>query len=218
MTISGISSNLAPLVQSALDINKQLDDLQRQLGSGQKADTYAGLGPQSGVTVALNAQLSALSGFDDTITNVGTTVSLQQLVLQQIATLGNTAKTATLQPNYTIDSTGQTTAQKTATDQLDQILSLAEYPRRQRLHVLGKRVGPAVGRHRRSYSQRQWRPGRPQTGYRRAQSGGPRSRRARPPGHSGGRRQHRIGPRGRRRLACSGSSSPASVRRSPARR
>ena len=124
MTISGISSNLAPLVQSALDINKQLDDLQRQLGSGQKADTYAGLGPQSGVTVALNAQLSALSGFDDTITNVGTTVSLQQLVLQQIATLGNTAKTATLQPNYTIDSTGQTTAQKTATDQLDQILSL----------------------------------------------------------------------------------------------
>jgi flagellar hook-associated protein 3 FlgL len=124
MTISGISSNLAPLVQSALDINKQLDDLQRQLGSGQKADTYAGLGPQSGVTVALNAQLSALSGFDDTITNVGTTVSLQQLVLQQIATLGNTAKTATLQPNYTIDSTGQTTAQKTATDQLDQILNL----------------------------------------------------------------------------------------------
>ena len=59
MTISGVSSNIAPLIQSALDINKQLDDLQRQLGSGQKADTYAGLGSQSGIAVALNAQLSA---------------------------------------------------------------------------------------------------------------------------------------------------------------
>ena len=44
MTVSGVSSNIAPLIQSALDINKQLDDLQRQLGVGQKSDTYAGLG------------------------------------------------------------------------------------------------------------------------------------------------------------------------------
>jgi flagellin-like hook-associated protein FlgL len=124
MTVSGVSSNISPLIQSAMDINKQLDDLQLQLASGQKSQTFAGLGPQSGVTVALNAQLSALSGFDDTISNVGTTISMQQLVLQQIATLGNTAQTATLQQNYSIDSTGQTTAQKTASDQLNQILSL----------------------------------------------------------------------------------------------
>jgi len=124
MTISGIQSNLAPLMQSVQDINKQLDDLNRQLGSGQKADTYAGLGSQSGVTVALNAQLSALSSYDATITNVGTTVSLQQLVLQQISTLGNTAQTAAMQPSFAVDSTGQTTAQKTAENQFEQIISL----------------------------------------------------------------------------------------------
>ncbi len=124
MTITGISSNMAPLIQSALDINKKLDDLQRQLASGQKADSYAGLGPQSGVTVALNAQLSALGAFDDTISNVGTTVSLQQLVLQQIGTLGSSAKSGAAFPSYSIDSTGQTTAQKTVENQLDQILSL----------------------------------------------------------------------------------------------
>ena len=124
MTISGIQSNLAPLMQSVQDINKQLDDLNRQLGSGEKADTYAGLGSQSGVTVALNAQLSALSSYDDTITNVGTTVSLQQLVLQQISTLGNTAQTAAMQPSFAVDSTGQTTAQKTAENQFEQIISL----------------------------------------------------------------------------------------------
>ena len=124
MTVSGVSSNIAPLIQSALDINKQLDDLQRQLGSGQKSDTYAGLGSQSGIAVALNAQLSAINSFDDTITNVGTTISLQQTVLQQIANIGSTVQAATVQPSFAIDSTGQTTAQKTAQSQLDQILSL----------------------------------------------------------------------------------------------
>ena len=61
MAVSGVTSNIAPLLQAALDINKQLDDLQRQLGSGEKSDTYAGLGPQSGIAVALNAQLAAIS-------------------------------------------------------------------------------------------------------------------------------------------------------------
>ena len=124
MTISGVSANLAPLIQSALDINKKLDDLQTQLGSGQKSTTYAGLGSQSGIAVALSAQLAALSSFDDTMTNAGTTISLQQLVLQQIASIGNTVQSSAGLPNYAIDGTGQTTVQKSAASQLDQVLSL----------------------------------------------------------------------------------------------
>src|ERR1700686_372894 len=122
MTVSGVSSKIAPLIQSALDINKQLDDLQRQLGSGQKADTYAGLGSQSGIAVSLNAQLTAINSFDDTIANVGTTISLQQVVLQQIAKIGNSVQSSTTQANFAIDGTGQTTTQKNAQNQLGQIL------------------------------------------------------------------------------------------------
>jgi flagellar hook-associated protein 3 FlgL len=124
MTISGVTSNIAPLLQATLDINKQLDDLQRQLGSGQKSDTYAGLGSQSGIAVALSAQLAAINGFNDTITNVGTTISMQQAVLQQIASIGSTVQSSTVQSSFSVDSTGQTTSQKTAQSQLDQILSL----------------------------------------------------------------------------------------------
>jgi flagellar hook-associated protein 3 FlgL len=124
MTVSGVTSNIAPLLQATLDINKQLDDLQRQLGSGQKADTYAGLGSQSGIAVALDAQLAAIKGFNDTIANVGTTISLQQAVLQQIGSIGNAVQSATVQSSFAVDSTGQTTSQKTAQSQLDQILSL----------------------------------------------------------------------------------------------
>jgi flagellar hook-associated protein 3 FlgL len=124
MIIAGVASNISPLIQSALNINSQLDDLQRQLSSGEKADTYAGLGSQSGIAVALNAQLSAISSFGDTISNVGTTVSLQQSVLQQISSIGSTVQSAAVQPSFAIDSSGQTTAQKTAQSQLDQVLSL----------------------------------------------------------------------------------------------
>jgi flagellar hook-associated protein 3 FlgL len=123
MTVSSVSSTIAPLLQSTLNINDQLNDLQRQLGTGEKAETYAGLGSQSGITVALNAQLAALSSFGDTITNVGTTISLQQSVLQQIASVGSTVQTAAVQPKFAIDGSGQTTVQKTAQDQLNQVLS-----------------------------------------------------------------------------------------------
>jgi flagellin-like hook-associated protein FlgL len=124
MTVTGVSSSISPLIQSAVNIDNQLTTLQQQLGSGQKSTTYSGLGPQSGVTVALSAQLAALSSYNDTITNVGTTISLQQSVLQQISSLGSSVQTATVQPQFAIDSTGQTTVQKTAQFQLDQILSM----------------------------------------------------------------------------------------------
>jgi len=124
MTVSGVSSNIAPLIQSALDINKQLADLQRQLGSGQKSDTYAGLGSQSGIAVALNAQLSAIKSFNDTMTNAGTSISIQQAALQQIAKIGSTVQSSTTQASFAIDGTGQTTSQKTAQSQLDLVLSL----------------------------------------------------------------------------------------------
>ena len=124
MSVTGVSANLAPLIQSALDINKQLTVLQQQFSTGQKSQTYGGLGAQSGIAVSLNAQLAAMSSYDDTITSVGTTISLQQQVLQQIASVASNVQAATIQqPSFAIDGTGQTTVQKTAQDQLSQILS-----------------------------------------------------------------------------------------------
>ena len=124
MGVTGVSPTLAPLVQSVLDTNTKLATLQQQLSTGQKSETYGGLGAQSGVAIALNAQLAAIASFNDTMTSVGTTVSLQQQVLQQIASVGSTVQAATIQQGqFAIDGTGQTTVQKTAQDQLNQILS-----------------------------------------------------------------------------------------------
>jgi hypothetical protein len=124
MTISGVSSNLSPVIQSVLNIRNQLDDLQRQIGTSEKADTFAGLGPQSGMAIGLSAQLAAIGSFDETITTVGTRISIGQTDLTQLASVARSVKAATLSPNFDIDTSGQTTTQKTVLDQLDQMLSL----------------------------------------------------------------------------------------------
>jgi flagellar hook-associated protein 3 FlgL len=123
MTVSNVSSSINPLLQNVLNLNNQLTDLQRQLGTGQKADNYAGLGAQSGIAVSLNAQLAALSSYNDTMTNIGTGLSLKQSVLQQISAVGAAVQSSAVVPQFAIDSTGQTTQQKTAQDQLNQMLS-----------------------------------------------------------------------------------------------
>src|SRR5438309_9830964 len=108
MTIPGIGTIISPVIQSVLDTRRQLDDLQRQLGTGQKADTFAGLGPQAGLATGLSAQLAAIGGFNDTIATVGTRISLAQTILTQVSDVGNRVQTATLLPTFKIDNTGQT--------------------------------------------------------------------------------------------------------------
>ena len=59
-------------------MRNQLNDLQRQLGTGKKADSYAGLGLDRGLTVGLRSQLSAMTGYQQTITEVGVRLDLCQ--------------------------------------------------------------------------------------------------------------------------------------------
>jgi flagellar hook-associated protein 3 FlgL len=123
MNITGIGTRSALGVQSLTEMREQLDDLQRQLGSGQKADSYAGVGLERGFAVGLRARLSAIGGFDDAITNVGVRVNLAQSSLGRLADIGHDVKGAALQAP-SIDSSGATTAQITANASLSEVLGL----------------------------------------------------------------------------------------------
>jgi flagellar hook-associated protein 3 FlgL len=124
MSVSSVAANISPVIQNVLEMRRKLDDLQRQLGTGMKADTYAGLGPHSGLAIGLSRQLDAITSFNDTMTVVGTRISVGQMALSQVAEVGQQVKSTTLLPNFNIDGTGQTSQQKSAYYQLDQILSL----------------------------------------------------------------------------------------------
>jgi flagellar hook-associated protein 3 FlgL len=125
MAITGIGSSVAASALAQQNMQDQLDVLSRQLGTGQKAAVYSDLGAQAGITVGLDAQLSALSGFDDTNTTVTTTLGIEEGTLSQIGNIGNSVQSAATQPaGFTLNASGQTALQSSAAGQLDELLGL----------------------------------------------------------------------------------------------
>src|SRR3954467_15545322 len=104
--ITGVGPQSSLMVSALGDMRTQLADLQRQLGTGQKSTTYAGLGIDRGLVVGLNAKLAALNGYANLITQIGVRTSVQQTALSQIADLGNTIKSASLTQQFDLDATG----------------------------------------------------------------------------------------------------------------
>src|SRR6187397_1208844 len=122
MAIGYIGSIPSPMLQSIVDMRRQLDDLQRQLGSGQKSVDYAGLGTNRSISVSLRRQLDAAASFDSTISIVGTRLSVAQTALTGIDDVTRAVKTAAQQSTFSIDQTGQTSQQKSAFNSLDQLV------------------------------------------------------------------------------------------------
>jgi len=122
MSISSISSTPNALVQSLIDMRAQFDDLQRQLSTGQKSSNYAGLGSGRGLSVSLNAQLSAIAAFDNGIDMVNTRVQLAQAALGGMVGIGNTIKAQVVQGGTTGGNAA--TAQINAQSSLQQLLGL----------------------------------------------------------------------------------------------
>ncbi|MGA2125137.1 MAG: hypothetical protein ABSG76_03195 [Xanthobacteraceae bacterium] len=128
-SISGVGSNILPSVQSAVNIDNQLTQLQGELTSGIAATTFSGLGSQAGVTIGLNAQLSALNAYATTNTIVGTRLALAQTSLGQLSSIANSVQAAAFNPtSFAIDGSGQTATQQTAATQLGQMLSVLNTP------------------------------------------------------------------------------------------
>lgn len=124
MSISSIGAQSALIMQQLVQMRAKFDDLQRQLGTGQKSATYAGLGIDRGVTVSLNAQLSAISGFDNTIDNVMARTNLMNTALGNMIDVASTVKSAMVQANGVSNGGGAQVAQQTALSSLDQLIGL----------------------------------------------------------------------------------------------
>jgi flagellar hook-associated protein 3 FlgL len=125
MSITGPGSITAANVASQTNMMNQLNTLGQEMGSGQAAQTYSGLGSQAGVALALGAQLSDINGYSSTATTVGTTLSIAQSVLTQLGNAGSSVQQAISQQGaFSLDNTGQTATQESAASYLDQILSL----------------------------------------------------------------------------------------------
>ena len=125
MSITGAGSITAANIMAVNNMNQQLDNLSQELGTNEASQTYAGLGSQAGLALALSGQMSALTGYSNTASTVGTTLTMAQSVLGQ---LGNqetaVQQSINQQGSFTLNANGQTSVQASAITQLDNIFSL----------------------------------------------------------------------------------------------
>jgi flagellar hook-associated protein 3 FlgL len=127
MSVTGPGSITALNIQAVNNMSNQVDQLSTELGTNEKAQTYSGLSSQAGMALSLNAQLAALTGYSDTTSTVGTTLTLAQSVLSQLGDAGTSAEQALSESNvsaFTLNGSGQTSQQTSAASELDEVLSL----------------------------------------------------------------------------------------------
>jgi flagellin-like hook-associated protein FlgL len=124
MTVSGVGTTATFVAQSLTSLRTQLDDLQRQLATGQKVTTYAGISSQAQLLVGLNAQLGAINSFQDNNNTVQTRLSIAQTTLSQFDSISATVQSSAMLSNYAAGPNGQTVDQTFAGNQLDQLLNL----------------------------------------------------------------------------------------------
>jgi flagellin-like hook-associated protein FlgL len=124
MAINSIGSSVSVLGQSVANIKSQLTNLQTQLSTGEKATTYAGMGTGEQFAIAARSQLAEISGYQNTITNVGTTISAANSALQGLVNISGQVETAASGGALTVNSNGQTTAQTSAVSELGTMLAM----------------------------------------------------------------------------------------------
>jgi flagellar hook-associated protein 3 FlgL len=124
MAINSIGSSTSLLGQSVLNIKNQLNTLQVQLASGEKATTYSGMGSGEQFAIAARTQLANITGYQNTITNVGTTINAANAALQNLVDTANQVESAASSQTQTVNSNGQTTGQTTAVSQLSSMLAV----------------------------------------------------------------------------------------------
>jgi flagellar hook-associated protein 3 FlgL len=124
MSVSAIGSQAAIAVQQLVSMRAQFDDLERQLSTGQKSATYAGLGTGAGVTVGLNAQLSGLGAFDNSINIVNTRIGLMSNALTSMTKIASSVQSVIDNTTPPATSAAPGIAQQTGYSSLGQLIDL----------------------------------------------------------------------------------------------
>lgn len=122
MAVSSVSSN--PIIQI---INRQQNELQRlqiQLGTGQRATNYADIGGRRSAALDARAKLADFEGFDQTISTLNLRLTVVQSTLTRFSAITSAQRGANVTTSFTpVDGT-QTAQQRLSLTQLDEVIDL----------------------------------------------------------------------------------------------
>jgi flagellar hook-associated protein 3 FlgL len=110
--------------QAVQSLNNQLTTLSTQLATGEKSSTYSGIGSGEGFAIAARSQLSSISAFTDTITNVNTIINGANTALQSLSKITGQVQSDAASTPQNLNSTGQTIAQQNALTELSSIAGI----------------------------------------------------------------------------------------------
>jgi flagellar hook-associated protein 3 FlgL len=125
MAINPLTSPGAMILnQSVQTLKNQMTVLQSQLTTGNKSTTYAGMGVNEGFAIAARSQLSNISAFSDTMSIINSNIGVANSVLQALNDIGKTIQNSSNSSSQTLNISGQSIAQQTATSQLASMLGI----------------------------------------------------------------------------------------------
>ena len=124
--ISGYTNRTTLQMTMLADMRWQIDDLQRQLATGKRADTYAGLGIGRTLDLEARMRLSRIESYTNSIDQVGLRVDIMNTALERLRTVGQDIRSDVAFPiEYELIGNGQTQAQSLAAMRLDAALAAA---------------------------------------------------------------------------------------------
>src|ERR1700712_6087106 len=112
MAINSVGYGTSVLNQSVFDLKNQLTLLQSQLTTGTKSTAYAGMGVNEGFAIAARSQLSNISAFTDTMSNINTNINIANTSLQGLADIGTTVLNSANSSMQSLKSAGQSIGQQ----------------------------------------------------------------------------------------------------------
>lgn len=126
MTISAYGSGAyrAARTSDLVTNRAQFDDLQRQLATGKKVETYGELGIKRGASLDLNARVSTLDAWLSGIELGQVNLTIQSTAVEQYAKLAATTRNDARTGTYVPTATGQTAPQLLATERFKQTIDL----------------------------------------------------------------------------------------------
>lgn len=122
--LSSINSGIGGLHRDVLELQSQINDLQRQLATGKKSETYGGLGTDRLLVLSLHQRVTTVDSYTQTIDRAQIRLNVVQLHLERVRNIAAETRTDTFLPDYTTLSNGQTSGQISAAAHLNETLSL----------------------------------------------------------------------------------------------
>ena len=217
MSISGIGSRRSALgVQTLVEMRRQLDELQRQLGDRQEIGHLCRPRARSR-TCGRPAQpaLRRSRRFENSITTSMCASTSRRPRSAGSPTSGATVKSAAFQSQPSSTATGRPSRRSTAYASLNEMLGLLNTQAGDRYHLLGPRSRQPSVETPRSHHERRRRPRRLQAGRVGAQTGGSRHARSRPHRDHGADRDVGAGGGGNAGHGVRLQARPASTRHWP---